>query len=391
MGKPLFKYAVLFIVVVVAVVFSRLLGPRLFFNALVKKDYVEREGYSETISYSFKENGCYSIGLVSRTKKMSWYVTEGKYRIEFLDSNGELIDVVDITKNRAATVNRSFRILDMYIFDIPFKGKYRDLKIRYSVIKPDPVLQKVEESIILYLQLPTIGLYKCGKEFENEINKKTYGIKTYKETEPQFVPLFSAIKNHDFKAVKSIFSRKKMSLDVKMSGNREPIHYAAYYNDTKTLRYLIDHKVDLNPTDITGYTPIQYAIANNGPEAVSLLLNNGIDIKLIDSVPNILSGYKDDYRPYNPLYYAVNICSGELLKIMIEKGIDIEQYDQFELIEKNKILDYLVLKKCRESPDAENIDASQMKYKDIEKLLISYGAKRSPVRLRPVYIGRKEK
>lgn len=160
-----------------------------------------------------------------------------------------------------------------------------------------------------------------------------------------------------------------MSLDVKMSGNREPIHYAAYYNDTKTLRYLIDHKVDLNPTDITGYTPIQYAIANNGPEAVSLLLNNGIDIKSIDSVPNMLSGYKDDYRPYNPLYYAVNICSGELLKIMIEKGIDIEQYDQFELIEKNKILDELDLDKCRESQRSKNTDASQKKYKDIEKLL----------------------
>lgn len=83
MGKPLFKYAVLFIVVVVSVVFSRLMGPRLFFNALVKKDYVEREGYSETISYSFKENGCYSIGLVSRSNKMSWYVTEGNIESSF--------------------------------------------------------------------------------------------------------------------------------------------------------------------------------------------------------------------------------------------------------------------------------------------------------------------
>lgn len=61
MWKPLFKYSVIFIVVVVAVVISRLMEPRLFFNELVKKDYVEKEGYSETITYSFKDDGCYSM------------------------------------------------------------------------------------------------------------------------------------------------------------------------------------------------------------------------------------------------------------------------------------------------------------------------------------------
>lgn len=75
---------------------------------------------------------------------------------------------------------------------------------------------------------------------------------------------------------------------------------------------------------------------------------------------------------------------------MIEKGIDIEQYDQFELIEKNKILDELDLDKCRESQRSMNTEASQKKYKDIEKLLRSYGAKRIPARLRPIYIGRKK-
>lgn len=132
----------------------------------------------------------------------------------------------------------------MYIFEIPFKGRQRDLKIRYSILKPDPVLQKVEESIVLYLRPTMAGLFKCGKEYENEKNIRTYGIKTYTETDSQFVPLFTAIKNHDFKTVKTIFDRKKMGLDVKMSGNREPVHYAAYFNDVKTLRLLIDRKVD---------------------------------------------------------------------------------------------------------------------------------------------------
>ena len=388
------RYAFVFLAVFVVTIVVKAAGPRLFYPALVKSDYVPEAGFSADMTYNFSKDGCYSIGLVGKSDELKFYFTEGKEKIEFLDANGALIDEVFIKKNRLSSVHRSLKLLDMYVFEIPYKKKYRNLTIRYSIEEPDPVLRALKEKLTLYVN-PC--MFSCGEAYQEELlakerklNLKEYGIKEYEETEPTYVDLFNALKKRDLESVKQVLQTKKMALHVKLSGDREPIHYAAYFNDAQTLTYLIEQGVDLNPTDINGFTPIQYAIGNNAVEAVLLLLDGGVDINSVKKVPNILNGFKAEYRLSDLVFYAVDICSCELVDIYADYNIDLNRYKNSMSNNRMSLLEYLTWRRCRYDFDSEITPEIQKKYESMRQLLISYGVEEKPVKFSPVHIGKRK-
>lgn len=393
-NKKMFYYSMLFLVTFAATIVVRTVSPHLFYHALVKSSYVPEAGFSTDMKYNFTKDGCYAISLVGKSDELKFYFTECKDKIEFFDSNGALIDEVNITKNRLSSVNKSRKILDMYVFEIPYKGKYRNLNIRYTTIEPDPVLLALKEKLVLYVN-PSI--FSCGEVYQRELldkernlNLKKYGIKDYEETDPTYVDLFNALKNRDLELVKQVLQTHKMALNVKLSGNREPVHYAAYFNDAETLTYLIEHGVDLNPIDISGFTPIQYAIGNKAAEAVLLLFDGGVDVNSVGDVPNMLSGYRDDYELSNVLFYTAIICSCELMQILLDKGVDISKESVF-FGKKINVVDVLNRGRCTYGPRSNITLVTEQKYKEMRKLLIANGAKETPVKFNPIHIGNKEK
>lgn len=361
--------------------------PTLFYKALVKTEYAVETGYSKVLKYRFEDNGCYMIGLVSKNDQFLNHVVEGEYLVEFFDSKGMLIGEEKLENNRFTHIkDRTFKELGMFSFGVPYEGKYRNLRIRFTTVIPDSKLKLVEDNIYLYVNRTG---FSCNGEYEKRLNHKKYGIVTYSESNSKFRPLFIALKNKQSNSVKEIFDKSKIPFNVKMTGDREPIHYAAYFNDVKTLKYLIANRVDLNPVDITGYTPIQYAIANDAPEAAELLLSSGVKIQSVEKVPSILSGYRLQYENVLTLFYSQEICSLKLIETLLENGADVNQYFTQISGRRMTVLEYLLSDKCRKGPGKKETIQSKKQFAELKELLMKYKAKRSPDKFKSEYIGKK--
>lgn len=60
----------------------------------------------------------------------------------------------------------------------------------------------------------------------------------------------------------------------------QPIHWAAYYNNTEMIVFLLENGADVNAQDFQGVTPLYWAVDQEGLEAVELLLTRGADPNL---------------------------------------------------------------------------------------------------------------
>lgn len=61
---------------------------------------------------------------------------------------------------------------------------------------------------------------------------------------------------------------------------RRAMNWAAYYNRTEVLRYLIAQGAQINAVNHSGFTPLHHAVEGNALEAVKLLLAAGADTKI---------------------------------------------------------------------------------------------------------------
>lgn len=143
--------------------------------------------------------------------------------------------------------------------------------------------------------------------------------------------------------------------------------------------------------DINGYTPIQYAIANDNYEIVKKLAENGVDIKSIKKVPNLLDGFYSLYDPENILFYSVSICSCDLLQFYIDNGIDINVTEKSSADKDVNLIEYLNTTRCRYNFDSEITIETTEKYNKMKKLLIANGIKEKQAGMNPTFIGRKGK
>ncbi len=293
----------------------------IYSNLLPNKiDYdTTKNNNSAIFELNAKKDGCYVIGFASFSNQFFNFGVKGKYKIEFFDENNKLID----TKFEDGAImytmrgGRSFeykKIL-MHGFKVPYKNKYRDLKIKFSTLKTDPRFANIDEDIYLFWEKSFY--YDCYKDYSKIKKKRRYGI-TKKEINKKLKPLFEALHKKDFKTITQIFRKDKIKIDVKMIGKREPIHYAALTNDTRTLRYLLRRGAKVNAKDTFGKTPLHYAVEHNAVKTARILLKNGANIKFVKrlSTLNYVASKHNLSHITNEMHVMRYIIKGRFIDMM---------------------------------------------------------------------------
>lgn len=225
---------------------------------------------------------------------------------------------------------------------LPLKGKYREFDLKITILKAEPRLKSYKESIYLY----------CGKQdkFVKKIMTKIEMKDKYlnllsspidaNQSDILLQPLHNALKDKDFIKIKKIIEEDYNSnVNIEMFLGRTPVHYASFYNDVKTLNYLIDRGGDIQKKDKREETPLSYAISHLAVDTTKILLDTGISKYKIGKVSEY---YKcRDYpfdtdenktfifkikngwgRLYTPLYYAICTGSYDMSALMIKYNID---------------------------------------------------------------------
>jgi ankyrin repeat protein len=83
------------------------------------------------------------------------------------------------------------------------------------------------------------------------------------------------------------------------------------------ISFLRDKGADINAQDITGATPLHYAVWHN-EDLVEILLNHGAD-------PNVAT--LPSRGKYTPLHFAADIRKKSAIKVLLDKGADPTRVD----------------------------------------------------------------
>ena len=67
-------------------------------------------------------------------------------------------------------------------------------------------------------------------------------------------------------------------VNAKDNGNWTPLHWAAWYGETKIAEMLISKGADVNARDDFGWTPLHWAARNGHTKTVEMLISNGSDV-----------------------------------------------------------------------------------------------------------------
>jgi hypothetical protein len=201
--------------------------------------------------------------------------------------------------------DRLFRqlMLNITTCDSPYIDDY--LESRQDLA--DAITPKYEKRFSMMLNTYRSMFYNylfpryCNKEFpiaSNKIHKRIsrwryiedqetnlrigtgYDLQT-KEDNATLAPLFEALKDKNTsKVIKELVS-KNLSADVRFFGKKTPLHYAAHYNDIKTMEALLKHGASINAQDKANKIPLQYAVENFNYEATNFLLEHNSSHKWV--------------------------------------------------------------------------------------------------------------
>jgi ankyrin repeat protein len=123
------------------------------------------------------------------------------------------------------------------------------------------------------------------------------------------VQLWDAAMRGDTSALRDALAQgaKVDSLDVRRSANgRRALNWAAWYNRSQAIRFLLAHGADVNAANLTGFTPLHHAAENGSVEAARALLEAGADPR----APNYLGQTPADVaRSHDHLEVAAVIDS----------------------------------------------------------------------------------
>jgi ankyrin repeat protein len=107
----------------------------------------------------------------------------------------------------------------------------------------------------------------------------------------------------------------KSSNDLRATSNaglRTTLMWAAYHNDVRMVRLLLEHGADPNQSTYFG-TPLSHACWNDGFEAAELLIDRGANVNA-----------RDEIADFTPLHWAAGSESPrpQLVKLLLAKGAD---------------------------------------------------------------------
>lgn len=135
-----------------------------------------------------------------------------------------------------------------------------------------------------------------------------------KKTKDSNTPLHKAIKSNNVQILKLFLNAIGVNSvdDYKFT----PLHLAARWGNSNTLKFLLDAKADVNAKNVKGYTPIYMAIKSENVNVLKLLLEAGAEV----NVSNI------DWC--TPLHKAMKTNKSDIIKLLIDSGtcIDAESY-----------------------------------------------------------------
>jgi len=281
--------------------------------------------------FDFKKNGCYEVGLWSDSnlfdgrgvlntyKPGATYPITGKYTLSYYNGD-ELIDkqVIKSEDLSSVSMDGSSKASKLAFdrLEIPYKGKYSALTIKFEIQSPKDKFKNTNENIYFFIDKT---LLSCGEKIDRIIRKRKFNI-DIAEINSTLVPLYNSLRTKDKQSVERLID-SGISKKVKMIGERRPIHYASFMNDDETLKYLISKNVDLNVKDVLGKTPLHYGIENNATKTVKTLLENGADLSLVTEVDNYLKIKALGKTPLVTMYVSFASLY-EMLELLLENGLN---------------------------------------------------------------------
>lgn len=220
----------------------------------------------------------------------------------------------------------------------------------------DAITPEYEKRFSMMLNTYTSMFYNyllpkyCAKEFpiaSNKIHKRIsrwsgieeqetnlrigtgYDLQT-KEDNASLSPLFEALKDKNTSKVIQELTSKNLSADVRFFGQKTPMHYAAHYNDGKTMEALLNQGAFISAQDKAKKIPLQYAIENYNYEATKFLLEHHTSHKWVPE--NIRKNKSEDgYLFTIPWEYLMVFGQAgvdrmriiELIKLLIQHKVDL--------------------------------------------------------------------
>ncbi len=273
----------------------------------------------------FKKAGCYEIGLSSDERVFGLtYQFNGEYNLKIFDDQHKLLEEKNITKGRGVQYysDTTYSELLLDVIEAPFKNN-NAVTIELTMLRPEKVLQELNHEFYFYVDYTTDQI--CGKRFEDYMEAKRIKNLTIdtQETNKTLKPLYKALMGKNLETVKQIIN-SGISAKVKMIGDRTPLHFSSYINDTATSEYLIKQGVNIEAVDIHQRTPMYYALENNATNVVRLLMEHNATLPELVGFSGKNVMLNNHGAP--PFFYAVCSEMFELADLLsTHKDVDIHQ------------------------------------------------------------------
>jgi len=281
-------------------------------------------GSVHKMDVNFKQTGCYEIGFASDERAFATYKLDGVYNLRFFDKKHRLIDERNITQGRGSNYYSDTRYSEFLldVIEAPLK-KHMAVTVELTMIRPEKVFQELDDDFYFYVDYTRDRI--CGKPFKDYLEVKRIKNLTIdtQETNATLKPLYKVLITKNTETVKEIIN-SGISANVKMIGDRTPLHFSSYINDVFTSEYLIQQGADIEVLDIHQRTPMYYALENNATNVVRLLMEHNATLPELVGFSGKNVMLDDDGAP--PFFYAV--CS-EMLELAdllsTHKNVDINQ------------------------------------------------------------------
>ncbi len=311
-----------------------------------KANSLKEAGGVQTFNLKF-DLGKQDIGFVVNGNDFAGHRLNGIYKIEFMH-DGKLVEKRVINKETIkdkelyiVTMGRdSYSRMPLDVVSIPLHGKYYKLDVKITVLKSESVVKRMSKDLYFYKDKHNKGIENIvteDREFFRNLNLYSTMVDS-NESNVSLKPFHDALLLKDFKKIKEFVENdNNFSVHTKMLIDRNSAHYAAFNNDIKTLKYLIEKGVDIHHKDKLDKIPLVYAIETLSVDTARILLENDAKIREIEYVGNY---FVDRNYPYDvdenetyihkrssvgsyklkiaPLNYAVSRGSYEMTKILLE-------------------------------------------------------------------------
>ncbi|TET06218.1 ankyrin repeat domain-containing protein [Candidatus Dependentiae bacterium] len=136
-----------------------------------------------------------------------------------------------------------------------------------------------------------------------------------------YTPLHTASKKDNLEIVKLLL-KKGANVNAETRQGSSPLHCAIEKEkgNTEIIEWLLAYSgIDINTTDIYGWTPLNTATRENKKEEIKLLLTTA-NIEI--DIPN--------QGGYTPLHVAANNDDAEIIELLLQSGADIFAQDRNE-------------------------------------------------------------